>query len=76
MLNYLLIISYKMKEIHNYFNILFCFLSLSNTQINYIENKIYPILEENEWENLILIPDDITKEEIIKNHFPIFEEII
>ena len=50
--------------------------SLSNTQIDYIENKIYPILEENKWENLILIPDDMTKEGIIKNHFPIFEEII
>ena len=51
------------------------FSDLSEDQIQYINDKIYPILIENSWENLMIFPENKTKEEIIKEHFPIIENI-
>jgi len=50
-------------------------MSLTDEQNEYIDQNIYSIIEENNWSNLWMIPDNITKDEIIKKHFPIYEEI-
>lgn len=50
-------------------------MELSEYQIEYIDNNIYPILLENNWENLILFNDNIDKKEIIKKYFPIIETL-
>ena len=51
------------------------FSDLSEDQIQYINDKIYPILIKNNWENLTIFSENKTKEEIIKEHFPIIENI-
>jgi len=48
-------------------------LDLNDYQTQYINDYIYPILYENNWENLMIIPDNLSKEEIIKKYFPIIE---
>ena len=47
---------------------------LTDYQNKYINNNIYPILIENDWENLFMLSNNLTKEEIIKEYFPILEK--
>ena len=47
---------------------------LTDYQNKYINDNIYPILIENDWENLFMLSNNLTKEEIIKEYFPILEK--
>lgn len=65
---------YKNKIWPGYIHIL-SFFELTNEQLNFISYEIEPVLDKNNWLNLVISPDTKTKKEILKEYFPIYEEI-